>query len=190
MIAEAKARGLVVILDAKRGDIGSTMQAYADAYLNPRSPLCADAITASPFLGFGSLRPAFDTALEYGKGVFVLALTSNPEGTEVQRARTDEGTTVAGVILDHVRSLNAGAEPMGSIGCVVGATIDPPAEGLDVNGPLLAPGVGAQGASSDDLRRVFGAALPNVLPSVSREILNAGPEHEALQKSAARFNLH
>jgi orotidine-5'-phosphate decarboxylase len=185
LIGQLRDVGALTLLDVKRGDIGSTMQAYADAYLNPKSPLCADAITASPFLGFGSLRPAVDTALEHGKGVFVLALTSNAEGVEVQQTRTDDGKTVASVILDHVRDVNAGAEPLGSIGCVVGANIEPPKENLNVNGPLLAPGVGAQGAAASDLERVFGAALRNVIPSVSRSVLDAGPDPEALQQAAA-----
>lgn len=179
--------GALVLLDAKRGDIGSTMQAYADAYVNPRSPLCADAVTVSPFLGFGSLRPVIDTALEHGNGAFVLALTSNPEGAQVQAAHGTDGRTVAGAILDEVRTLNAEAEPMGSIGCVVGANIEKPDEDLNINGPLLAPGVGAQGGTIDELKAVFGDAAGYVLPSVSRSILEAGPDPESLLAAAGRF---
>ena len=122
VIEESRAAGALVLLDVKRGDIGSTSQAYADAYLDPGSPLAADAITASPFLGFGSLTPMLDTARKHGAGVFVLALTSNKEGPEVQHATTDGGRTVAGTVLDQLRSLNEGAEPLGSFGAVVGAT--------------------------------------------------------------------
>jgi orotidine-5'-phosphate decarboxylase len=168
-----------VLLDVKRGDIGSTSQAYADAYLDPSSPLAVDAITASPYLGFGSLTPMVETARKHGTGMFVLALTSNPEGAQVQRART-EGGTVADVVLDHLRALNAGAEPLGSFGAVVGATIDGPpdgtGQGFDINGPVLAPGYGAQGGTVDDLRRIFGAGVRHVLPSTSRELLRAGPD--------------
>ena len=112
-----------MLLDVKRGDIGSTTQAYADAYLDPTSPLAADAITASPYLGFGSLDPMVDTARKHDAGLFVLALTSNKEGPEVQHARTEDGRLVAGRILDHLRALNAGEEPLGSFGAVIGATI-------------------------------------------------------------------
>ncbi|NDL56369.1 orotidine-5'-phosphate decarboxylase [Phytoactinopolyspora mesophila] len=188
VIAEARSAGALVLMDAKRGDIGSTVQAYADAYLNPSSPLCSDAVTASPYLGFESLRPLIDTALAHGNGVFVLARTSNPEGSEVQNAHGPDGRSVADTVLDHVRAANAGAAPMGSIGCVFGATLD--AEGVDlrINGPLLAPGVGAQGASVGDLAEVFGPAIPLVLPSVSRSILGAGPDPADLQKAARSIN--
>ena len=184
VIAEARGLGAIVLLDVKRGDIGSTAQAYADAYLDPTSPLAVDAITASPFLGFGSLDPMIDTALANDAGVFVLALTSNPEGPEVQHAKTEDGRTVAGSVLDAVASRNAGAEPMGSIGAVVGATIGETRENLEVNGPLLVPGLGAQGGTPSDVRRIFGAAAGNVLASSSREILGAGPDKASLRAAA------
>jgi len=193
--------GTLSVLDVKRGDIGSTMTAYAQAYLSDDSPLRADAITLSPFLGFGSLRPALDLARESGRGVFVLALTSNPEGPGVQHATLD-GRSVAGSIVDGVTRLNAindandagnadgGARVLGSVGMVIGATVGDAVRrlGLDLagaNAPLLAPGVGAQGATTADLRMVFGAATGNVLASSSREILGAGPQGPAL-KAAAR----
>ena len=185
-IAAARAAGALVLMDAKRGDIGSTVQAYADAFMNPASPLCSDAVTATPYLGFGSLQPLIDTALAHGNGVFVVTMTSNPEGAEVQQARLPDGRTVAGAVLDHVRKLNAGAPTLGSVGCVVGATIGPSSEDLEVGGPLLAPGVGAQGGTLDGLRRIFGDALPNVLPSSSREILQAGPDPKALLAATTR----
>jgi orotidine-5'-phosphate decarboxylase len=188
VIAESRAAGALVLLDVKRGDIGSTSQAYADAYLDPSSPLAVDAITASPFLGFGSLDPMVETARRHGGGVFVLALTSNKEGPEVQHATTPEGGTVAGLVLDRLRALNEGAEPLGSFGAVVGATIGESAERLDINGPLLAPGYGAQGGTVADLRRIFGAAAGAVLASSSREILRAGPDPRALADAAARAN--
>ena len=186
VIAEARGMGALVVLDVKRGDIGSTAQAYADAYLDPTSPLAVDAITASPFLGFGSLDPMIDTALANDAGVFVLALTSNPEGPEVQHAKTEDGRTVAGTVLDSVASRNAGAEPMGSIGAVVGATIGETRENLAVNGPLLVPGLGAQGGTPSDVRRIFGEAARNVLASSSREILSAGPDKAALHAKATK----
>ena len=188
-LAGLREAGTLSLLDVKRGDIGSTMTAYARAYLAPNSPLRADAITVSPFLGFESLRPAVDLAHESGRGLFVLALTSNPEGAQVQHA-TMGGRTVAGSIVDGVTSQNAASGGvLGSIGMVVGATVGDAVQklGLDLagaNAPLLAPGVGAQGATAEDLCTVFGAALNNVLASSSREILGAGPERAALRAAA------
>ena len=180
-IAAARKGGLLVLLDVKRGDIGSTALAYADAYLDPRSRLCADAVTASPYLGFGSVEPLLDAAERYGGGVFVLALTSNPDGVEIQRARNQQGQTVAGRMLAGVAARNVGVEPLGSIGAVVGATVGAAGEELRVNGPILAPGLGAQGGAPADLPRLFGPALPNVLPSTSRAVLAEGPQPARLR---------
>lgn len=186
VLAAGRAAGALMLSDVKRGDIGSTVQAYADGWLDPASPLWSDAVTASPYLGLGSLQPMIDTALRHGGGVFVLALTSNPEGASVQRARAAEGGTVAGQVLAGLARLNAGAEPLGSCGAVVGATIGPSGEDLEVNGPLLAPGLGAQGATAADLEQVFGAALPRVLPAMSREVLQAGPDRQGLREATLR----
>jgi orotidine-5'-phosphate decarboxylase len=187
IIRQSREAGALVLLDVKRGDIGSTMAAYASAYLDPASPLCADAITVSPYLGVGSLRPVFDLAAASGGGVFVLALTSNPEGPTVQHAVTAGGRTVAQTVIDEISQLNAGADPLGSIGLVVGATIGDTGHDLSkVNGPLLAPGLGAQGATPAGLRAIFGDSLPNVLPSYSREVLEAGPEVPDLRAAAQR----
>ncbi|GAA4927019.1 orotidine-5'-phosphate decarboxylase [Actinoplanes utahensis] len=186
-IRQSREAGALVLLDVKRGDIGSTMAAYADAYLNPVSTLCSDAITVSPYLGVGSLQPAFDLAAAHGGGVFVLALTSNPEGPAVQHAVTVGGKTVAQTVIDEISQVNAGAQPLGSLGLVVGATIGETGHDLSaVNGPLLAPGLGAQGGTPDDLRAVFGESLHNVLPSYSREVLAAGPEIADLRAATDR----
>ncbi len=183
LIGAARQAGALVLLDVKRGDVGSTMQAYADAYLDPRSTLACDAITVSPYPGFGSLTPVIDTALGTGRGVFVLALTSNAEGASIQRARTGSGGTVAGDILAAVSACNAGPR-RGSVGAVVGATVGSTGEDLHINGPLLAPGLGAQGGSARALLEVFGDALPNVLPTTSRAVLGAGPHPSALRDAA------
>jgi orotidine-5'-phosphate decarboxylase len=181
-VAALRAAGALVVLDVKRGDIGSTMTAYARAYLDPASPLAADAITASPYLGVGSLQPAFDLASEHGGGVFVLALTSNPEGPQLQHVTGADGRTVAQVVVDDVAARNAGAQPLGSFGLVVGATIGTAAARLDgLNGPFLSPGIGAQGGGADDVRRIFGAAVRGVIPSASREVLRHGPDPAALR---------
>ncbi len=183
-VSAARSAGALVLLDVKRGDIGSTMQAYADAYVDPSSPLACDAVTASPYLGFGSLAPLIDTARRHDAGVFVLALTSNQEGPEVQHARTSQGTTVAASVLAKVRALNQGAAPMGSVGAVVGATIGETGEDLAVGGPLQAPGVGEQGGTPADIRRVFARCLGYVLPSTSRDVLLAGPDPGRLSARA------
>ncbi|MDB1088903.1 orotidine-5'-phosphate decarboxylase [Streptomyces sp. ACA25] len=185
-VADARAAGALVLMDAKRGDIGTTMAAYAATYLDPGSPLFSDAVTLSPFLGFGSLRPALEAARASGSGVFVLAMTSNPEGAEVQLAVRADGRTVAGTVLGHLRAENAAAAPMGSCGAVVGATLGETGEDLRINGPLLAPGIGAQGATVTDLPRLFGGALHQVVPSVSRGVLRHGPSATALRDAADR----
>lgn len=196
VVAAARAAGTLVVMDAKRGDIGSTMAAYADAYLRDGSPLAADALTVSPYLGFGSLQPAVDLALGSGRGLFVLCLTSNKEGHEVQHARRGAGAdveTVAAQIAREAALLNAPAvaagDALGSVGLVVGATVGDAAArtGTDltaVRGPLLAPGVGAQGAGAAELAAVFGAARGQVLASSSRGVLRAGPDVAALRASA------
>jgi orotidine-5'-phosphate decarboxylase len=185
-IAAIQEHGALVLLDVKRGDIGSTVDAYADAYLGPSSSLAADAITIHPYLGFGALQPFVSMALDHNRGVFVVALSSNPEGREVQRASQGD-VTVAGAILRRIAELNDGIEPMGSIGAVVGATIGDVDDDLVINGPLLAPGFGAQGGTIDDLRRVFGPALSYVIPATSRQVLSAGPDPVSLQDVAAEI---
>lgn len=186
--ADLRAAGGLVVMDAKRGDIGSTMAAYAETYLRKDSPLFSDALTVSPYLGYGSLKPAVDLARESGAGLFVLALTSNPEGAEVQRAVREDGRTIGATMLGHLAAENAGETPMGSFGAVVGATLgDLSSFDLDINGPLLAPGIGAQGATPADLRTVFGAAVGNVVPNVSRGVLRHGPDAAALRDSAHRY---
>jgi orotidine-5'-phosphate decarboxylase len=190
VLATARDEGVLTIADAKRGDIGSTMAAYADAWLRDGSALAADSVTLSPYLGFESLRPALDLAAEYGRGVFVLALTSNPEGASVQHVGGSD--SVARRIVQAAAGENerySGA--MGSVGLVVGATVGTALADLQldlgtVRGPILAPGLGAQGATPADLRRTFGAAYPQVLGTSSRDILKAGPGVRELTNAAER----
>ena len=188
VVTESRAAGALVLLDVKRGDIGSTSQAYADAYLDPASPLAADAVTVSPYLGFGSLLPFVETARVHGAGLFVLAATSNKEGPEVQMAVTGEDRTVAQTMLDHLRDLNAGAEPLGSFGAVVGATIDGSGLDLAFNGPILAPGYGEQGGTTADIRRIFGTSAAHVAASSSRGVLRHGPDAAALRAAVESAN--
>lgn len=191
VIAAARAAGTPTIVDAKRGDIGSTMSAYADAFLADGSPLAGDAVTVSPYLGFGALAPALDLAAATGRGVFVLCLTSNPEGAAVQHAVGADGRSIAASVAAQAAEHNAGASPLGSVGLVVGATVGDAARATGtaleaVNGPLLAPGVGAQGAGERELAQVFGAARSNVLASSSRGVLAAGPDAAGLLAAAQR----
>lgn len=201
VITESREAGALVLLDVKRGDIGSTMAAYAAAYLADGAPLAADAVTLSPYLGFGSLEPALDMAASTGRGAFVLAMTSNPEGASVQRAvppgapdgpagRSVGGSvagSVAQSVIDGAAERNTDAGPMGSIGVVIGATVrDAGLRFANLNGPILAPGYGAQGGTAADLRAVFGTQLARVLPSSSRDVLRHGPDQRLLRDAALR----
>ncbi|MEY9891250.1 orotidine-5'-phosphate decarboxylase [Catenulispora sp. MAP5-51] len=187
VVDDARSAGTVLIMDAKRGDIGSTVAAYADAYLVPSSPLFSDALTANPYLGFGSLEPLYAAAEKNNAGVFVLGLTSNPEGSQVQGATGASGRTVAEEMITAAAVRNAGASPMGPIGVVVGGTVETPDFDLaQLNGAYLVPGIGAQGATPADVRRIFGAGAHNVVPSNSREILRGGPSIAGLRDAAAR----
>ena len=184
-ISALRDAGVLVLADAKRGDIGSTMAAYAEAWAGG-SPLATDAVTASPYLGFGSLRPLLDTADANGRGVFVLAATSNPEGASVQRAVTD-GRTVAQSIVDAAADVNRGSSTPGSIGVVVGATLSDPPDVSALNGPVLVPGVGAQGGRPEALGGLGGAGRGQLIPAVSRDVLRAGPDVASLRAAADKF---
>lgn len=195
-IAQLRRAGVLVIADAKRGDIGSTMAGYARAWLDPESPLCSDAVTVSPWLGFESLRPVLDLSEQHGRGVIVLAATSNPEARGVQRSLFD-GTQVnlAQHIVDRVAEENAQHSGAGNVGVVVGATLaDPPR--LDrVGGMVLMPGVGAQGGTMDDVKRIAGGdeTASLVSPNVSRGVLRAGPDvadlRAAVKEQATQLTL-
>ena len=178
--------GVLVLADAKRGDIGSTMAAYAQAWAGG-GPLAADAVTASPYLGFGSLQPLLEVAAAHGRGVFVLAATSNPEGAGVQQALVG-GRTVAQSIVDQAAAVNRAVSPeRGSVGVVVGATLAEVPDLSALGGPVLVPGVGAQGGRPDTLRGLGGAVAGQLLPAVSREVLRAGPGVAAIRAAGERM---
>ncbi|OAN36057.1 orotidine 5'-phosphate decarboxylase [Plantibacter sp. H53] len=194
VLAAARDAGLLVIGDAKRGEIGTSMEGYAEAWLTPGSPLEVDALTVNPYLGFGSLHPALELAEQHGKGLFVLTATSNPEGRDVQLAEDSTGLTVAASMLDEIDHWNARHHPgsTGSIGAVIGATLRleefgltavPPTTTL----PILAPGFGHQGAAVADLGSIYGDLAPGVIVSESRSILAAGPSGiaDAVERSVA-----
>lgn len=170
------------ILDVKRGDIGSTMTAYAEAYLADGSPLAADAITLSPYLGFGSLTPAFEAAHRYERGVYVLARTSNPEGAGVQLALTHDGEgSVVQSIIDAATEANRESRQR-AIGLVVGGTHDTIGCDLsDFNASILVPGIGFQGGKMEDLPSLFGDAVDQVVAVVGRGVIVAGPDPAALR---------
>jgi orotidine-5'-phosphate decarboxylase len=174
-IAALRSVGVLVLADAKRGDIGTTMAAYAAAWAGD-SPLAADAVTASPYLGFGSLRPLLETAAAHDRGVFVLAATSNPEGGTVQRA-TFDGRTVAQLVVDQAAVVNRSATPSGPgyVGVVLGATVFQAPDVSALGGPVLVPGVGAQGGRPEALGGLGGAVPGQLLPAVARDVLRAGP---------------
>lgn len=188
VIAEARDADVLVVADAKRGDIGATNEAYAQAWLDESSPLCCDALTLSPYTGVGALAPFFARCVG-GRGVFVLAATSNDEGRDVQRARLEADESVEDHVLRRVAHLNGLDEGLGSIGVVLGATRDRPRFDLaQLGGPYLVPGVGAQGATPEHVGRLF-ARCPEgtVLVNVSRAILSSGPERSALRDGVRRW---
>lgn len=184
VIRGCQAAGALVLADAKRGDIGSTMQAYATAWLDDVSPLCSDAVTVSPYLGFGSLDPAVEAARASERGVFALARTSNPEGARIQLADAD-GRAVGQTVVDAAAEQNG--DGSATVGLVVGATR---AHGLDLTGlqgPILAPGLGAQGAAPADLVDVFADAdAAWLLPASSRGVLRSGPAIAELRSACER----
>lgn len=185
VFADARQAGLMVVADVKRGDIGSTFAAYADAWLTPGAPLEADAMTVVAYQGFESLAGGFKHVTENGKGMFVLAATSNPEARDVQRAVREDGCTVAAAMVGDSAAFNAAHaadQAVGSIGVVLGATLKLEDFGIDVDArpagpalPVLAPGFGHQGAKIEDARRIFGGIGSAVLANESRSILRGGP---------------
>ena len=192
--AALSSTGVLVLADAKRGDIGSTMAAYAQAWAGA-GPLAADAVTASPYLGFGSLAPLLEVAAEHGRGVFVLAATSNPEGAAIQGAVAN-GRTVALSVVDAAGRVNRATRrdvvdgdpaALGAVGVVIGATLATVPDVSALGGPVLVPGVGAQGGRPDALAGLGGARPGQLLPAVSREILRAGPNPDAVRAAAERL---
>src|ERR1700722_10368101 len=189
LIAEARDAQLLVVADAKRGDFSNTNEGYAEAWLADRSPLCVDAVTVHPYLGVGALSPLFNQAAASGRGVFVLAATSNDEGRAIQQAITTDHERVEDLVLQQVADLNHREGRLGSIGVVIGATRDAPRFDLaSLSGPYLVPGVGAQGAGAHDVARLFsGVEEGTVLVNVARDILSNGPERRRLNDSARRW---
>ncbi|MBL7285999.1 orotidine-5'-phosphate decarboxylase [Corynebacterium godavarianum] len=186
-LASLRERDTLSVADAKRGDIGSTMAGYAAAWLEPGAPLEADAVTLTPYLGVGSLEPAIELAGEHGKGVFIMAANSNPEAEAFQSSVIDD-RTIAQYMVDGCAAYNGDAESgVGHVGVVVGATVGKPPLLERLNAPVLMPGVGAQGATMDDVARIAGAQARLVFPNVSRSVLSAGPDVGKLRGRAGEL---
>jgi orotidine-5'-phosphate decarboxylase len=182
LLARARDAEVLVIADAKRGDIGSTMDGYASAWLSPDSGLLSDALTVAPYLGVASLEGMVEVAEANERGLFVLGVTSNPEAVTIQSARlTDSAESVSAHVIRAVRELaraDTSPDAVSSVGVVIGARTDLGAYGLsdaDLQGmPILAPGFGVQGASVRDARSRFGKASSTLIVAQSRSILESG----------------
>ena len=191
--AYARAAGLLVLLDAKRGDIGSTSRAYAAAYLEPRDdgPPLADAITASPYLGLDSVEPFLAACRRHAAGVFFLVRTSNAGAADVQDLALSDGRPLWNHVAELVREWGQpllGENGLSSVGAVVGATHPravSEARRLLPQSPILLPGVGAQGATPADVARAFSAGQASALVTASRSVIYAYRDSEADWRAAA-----
>ena len=184
LCAEARSARLLVILDAKRGDVGSTNDAYAEAYLGKDAPIEADALTVHPYLGLAAMGAFISRAHEAGSCLLVVTRSSNHEGRAVQAGETSPGVPIEVDLLRQIGQLNADLAPglIGPVGAVIGPREwDAPLDLASPNAVYLAPGVGAQGATVDDVARVFAACPDRVMPSASRSLLSYGPDPEALR---------
>ena len=196
VLSDARAAGLLVIADVKRGDLGTSVEAYGQAWLSPGSSLEVDAITVNAYMGVGSLASTIELADAQNKGLFLLAATSNPEAADLQQAVLARGPragrTVAASVLEQVGSINADQAAarergsFGSVGVVLGATVSLADFGIDLDAPaapivtpVLAPGFGHQGANPTDLASLFGGYAQGVIVSESRSVLSAGPDRVA-----------
>lgn len=187
LVESCRGSGLLVLLDAKRGDVGSTNEAYADAYLGPGAPIQVDAITITPYLGFESMRPVLDRAVATNSSVFVVTRSTNPEGRSIQGAVHPDGRTTEQQIVSDIARENRRTAPgaIGPIGSVFGPTHGPPAFDIRaMNGLFLVPGVGAQGATAQAVASCFASCPERVLASASRSLLRNGPDTSRLRAGA------
>lgn len=188
LISGLREAGVLVILDVKRGDVGSTNQAYAQAYLGEDAGLPADAITITPYLGLGAMDDFMDRAVEAGAGLFVVTRSTNPEGRIVQAAIATSGLSVEQSMVAELARANrrVAGDEIGPFGAVFGPTHAPPPD-IDLagmNGLFLAPGLGAQGATVGDVAACFAGCPDRVVPSASRSLLGAGPDVSAMRDAA------
>ena len=191
--AYARSTGLLVLLDAKRGDIGSTSRAYSAAFLEPRDgdPPLADAMTASPYLGHDSVEPFLAACRRHGAGVFFLVRTSNAGATDVQDLTLSDGRPLWHRLAELVHEWGeplVGEHELSSVGAIVGATHPravSEARRLLPKSPILLPGVGAQGATPADVARAFTTGPASALVTVSRSVIFAYRDTDADWRTAA-----
>jgi len=183
VVAYAREQGLLVILDGKRNDIGSTASAYADAYLGAESPWGADALTVSPYLGDDSLAPFVEVASQRGAGIFVLVKTSNPGGRMFQDLRVEQRLLyqIVGQQVEALAKSTAGSCSYGSVGGVVGATY--PGQLVELRAAMphtwfLVPGFGAQGGTAQDVAGAFDGQGLGAVVNSSRAIIFAHARSE------------
>lgn len=177
IVEYAHEKGLIVVDDSKRGDIGNTAKAYAYAHLAKDGPINADFLTVSPFLGTDSLQPFVDTAVRDGKGLFILVKTSNPSSVEISEAVNAQGETIRNWLAGFVDAVGAGCvgkSGYSGIGAVVGATF--PAEASSLRQRMgrsffLVPGFGAQGGTAEKIAACFNADGLGAVVSSSRGVL-------------------
>ncbi|MCA9130820.1 MAG: orotidine-5'-phosphate decarboxylase [Planctomycetales bacterium] len=186
VIQHARHAGMLVLLDAKRGDIGSTAEGYADAYLGKESPWQCDALTVNPYLGDDSVQPFIDVANDVGAGVIVLVKTSNPGSGFLQDQQVGS-VKVYEKMADMVQAqalASCGASGYGNIGAVVGATYPHELSGLRNRMPnawLLVPGFGAQGGQAEDVAGGFDRRGGGAIVNSSRGIIFAYQKPEYSQ---------
>lgn len=185
-----KAAGTLALLDVKRGDIGSTMDAYAETVFGAGSPYEADAATFTAYLGLGALVKTMERARACGACAFIVVRSSNPEGTSLQTSTGTDGRRVAQVLADGLREFNEKSGPgVLPAGAVMGATLpDSDREVVERLGGalMLTPGIGAQGAGFDDLKRLFAGREAQVIPTATRSVLEAGPDLASLRAAIER----
>lgn len=189
-VAYARQKGLLVVGDVKRGDIGSTAEAYAQAHLGAGEH-CADAITVNPLFGTDGVKPFLDSCQKWGKGVFFLVQTSNPSSKEVQGIPSKDGETVSEKLAALVAKWGSsliGESGYSSVGAVVGATHPQEIVSLRKKLPktiFLLPGYGAQGGKAEDLAQAFDKKGLGGLVSSSRGVLYA--YHDAKYKKMSSW---
>ncbi|MHB8456402.1 MAG: orotidine-5'-phosphate decarboxylase, partial [Acidimicrobiales bacterium] len=186
VVAGARDAGLLAIVDAKRGDVGSTNDAYAEAYIGKGAPIEADALTVHPYLGLDAMDAFVARAQQSGSCLLVVTRSSNPEGRAIQAAVNEEGISVEASLLAQIGQLNATLAPgtVGPVGAVVGPSeVGPPLDLVAANALFLVPGIGAQGATPADVARTFATCPDRVMPSASRSLLAAGPDVARLRES-------
>jgi orotidine-5'-phosphate decarboxylase len=188
VIRHVRSADALALADVKRMDIGHTLEAYAAAWIGPDAGTPVDAITLGAYMGSGSLKPVVERAVAHGAGLFVVVRSSNPDGIALQNARHEDRRTVAEALADDLSAFNARAlngAGVGPVGAVVGATLDDAEDVLDRlrASLILAPGIGAQGATMADMKSRFGkTAARRALPTVSRQVAHAGPSRKAIRE--------